>query len=692
MSISSDLSQFIHKSKLDPDGSVYIETTFMGSFLFKAWSIDCTTRHISHYKTIPHPNMLHEDSRSNGVGALSLEKLIRRQIVQHHLQDLTMEIIGKLEWYGRGKKLWDDTLSCGMDSFRVFSIFCSAYGHEPDFVPMLERDPQGTWSSGSRSSLPFYASQIQSNEETWAAFVPAPNFYGNQYVTFAVPEHDVTRSKYKSIITRACTFRYRIQLIKNPLPPWHNMLPLLTAPTPKANNYDFSWLVCLEITTQPFDGKTWGKGDLSRSFGELPNLAVLSIHGPAFYKEGFRIVRDGHLGDWARSARVGNRWGSLRILVLEEKLDGLIECYMPRPKHHTYFRLYPKAPSPPPKRTIFEDLDSFPMLSVVAFHFIPPPLGWTEHDMRFSPEREDLNSYSSYPWWHPSKKSRLVQEGAKLGWFAERATDITGTLKGRPTEVRFKVKEAEMEGMRQLAEACSVLVQVERREREEIIREKEDTVNGTSGSRVELEERLKKCKWAKEHTGEESESEDVKVGRTISSNKEEEKLPLPPVMVNVVFESTKTPDSNATSASSRSEWPSRPVGSESQLDAQGSEETQPHWRLEASFAGGDEVKDLRDNAWREVQPRKIIFEKKREVRIAMQHSEKEEVLEEDVGIEAGVGAAGRKRKGEEEGLKAENGDESRDGEAPLDNGTAKKARIVRSGKAKTMGDMLREFM
>ena len=299
---SLSVPEFLRRSTLGPDGNPFLET--IRRPIFNAWSVDTYHRHSSQYQLVSSPKFLHENTRHEGCGALSLENLVRRQIIKNHLSELDEKMLRALEWYGRGKKLWEDVLASGGDSWRIFIRFCATYGHEKDFVAMLEDGGAGLTAQEGHAQV-----GRVSNGKT---------------------------AKNATSVTNN-NFRYRTQLIKDPFPPWESSIPLLTAPTPKLNCGNFSWLVCLELTTQSFN-ETWAPTDLQYSLGTLPNLAVLSIHGPLFQRSPYRIVEDGYLPEWARQARQGQKWGSLRILVIEERLDGLLQPYRAHPRHHTDYK------------------------------------------------------------------------------------------------------------------------------------------------------------------------------------------------------------------------------------------------------------------------------------------------------------------------------------------------------------------
>lgn len=484
------LPEFLRNAKVGPDGNPFLET--IRRPIFNAWSVDTLYRHPSQYKLVAYPNMLFEDTRPNGCGPLSLEHLVRRQIVQRHLQEITETVLRGIEWFGRGKKLWEDVLASGEDSWRIFSRFCTIYGHEPDFVPMLER-----WDAES---------------------LPRPS--GGSKDIKNRSAIDSTR------VIENNDFRYRIQLIKDPLPPWSTSIPLLTAPVPMLNNNDFSWLVCLELTSDSFGGETWTPDDLQYSLGELPNLAVLSVHGTPFLHEPYRIVKDGYLAEWARHARQGKKWGALRILVLEEKVDNLLDSYRPHPRHHLDLRKNPPPPPPPPKRGLFEMLDDFPKLSVVSFHFPPPPAGWGKRTpIEARDGRRFEHAYCIYPLYDFTKSHQLATEGAKQNWFDERIIDYQGTLKDRPKEIKELVKRAGLADMRSLARAGSMLVQVESREKLQTIGAREDWVE-TGSLDLDI-------------TATEGEKGRFRKSTKIPSRQPElpdSRLPPPPIMVNVMFE------------------------------------------------------------------------------------------------------------------------------------------------------------
>ena len=423
---------------------------------------------------------------------------MRRQIVKHHLSEIDEKMLGALEWYGRGKKLWEDVLASGEDSWKIFMRFCAVYGHEKDFVAMLEDGGAGLAARDGHEQVGKVSN-------------------GN------------TTRKTTSVTNN--NFRYRTQLIKDPLPPWASSIPLLTAPTPKLNGGDFSWLVCLELTTQSFnDSESWAPTDLQYSLGILPNLAVLSIHGSSFQRPPYRIVQDGYLSEWARQARHGEKWKSLRILTIEESLDGLLQVYRPHPRHHTDYKKVPPPPTPPPKRKLFEELDSFPKLSVVSFHFPPPPQGW---GMRVgeecSEERIPRRADSVYPLYEFTKAREMFEEGTSRGWFSERVKDYEGTLKERPREVKELVRRAGLTGVRSLAQAGSMLMQVEAKERERLVREREGDL-GIEGGLAKL---LKK---------ENAQNQNVKKNKSKTAHEAVPGNAASPVMVNVIFETNHTPN------------------------------------------------------------------------------------------------------------------------------------------------------
>ncbi|KAF8423795.1 hypothetical protein EV426DRAFT_601212 [Tirmania nivea] len=489
---SLSVPEFLRRSTLGPDGNPFLET--IRRPIFNAWSVDTYHRHASQYQLVSSPKFLHENTRQDGCGALSLENLVRRQIVRHHLSEIDEKMLRALEWYGRGKKLWEDVLASGEDSWRVFMRFCAVYGNEKDFVAMLEDGGAGLTAREGHAQ----AGKVL-NGKTIRKTTSATN-------------ND---------------FRYRTQLIKDPLPPWASSIPLLTAPTPKLNGGDFSWLVCLELTTQSFN-ETWAPIDLQYSLGTLPNLAVLSIHGASFQRSPYRIVEDGYLSEWARHARQGQKWGSLRILVIEERLDGLLQVYRAPPRHHTDYKKVPPPPPPPRKRGLFEELDSFPKLSVVSFHFPPPPLGW---GMKASEEYTEEKMYRRpdcvYPLYNFAKAGEMFEEGARRGWLSERVRDFEGTLKERSREVKELVRRAGLTDVRSLAKAGSMLVHIEAKEREKLTERDGDL--GIEGGLARL---LKKEKRQNQKKKEKPKPASAPILENV----------VPPVMVNVVFETNHTPN------------------------------------------------------------------------------------------------------------------------------------------------------
>ena len=421
---------------------------------------------------------------------------MRRQIVRYHLTEVDEKMLRALEWYGRGKKLWEDVLASGGDCWKVFIRFCAVYGHERDFVAMLEDGGAGLTTR-------------EGHEQVGTVF------------------NGKTTKETTSVMNT--NFRYRTQMIKNPLPPWMSSIPLLTAPTPKLNGGEFSWLVCLELTTQSFN-ETWAPIDLQHSLGTLPNLAVLSIHGSSFQRSPYRIVEDGYLLEWARHARQGQKWGSLRILVIEERLDGLLQGYRAHPRHHTDYKKVPPPPPPPPKRGLFEELDSFPKLSVVSFHFPAPPRGWeTRLSETCTEERMFRRADCVYPLYDHAKAREMFEEGTRRGWFSERVKDFEGTLKERPREVKELVRRAGLTDVRSLAQAASILVQVEAKERMKLVKEREGDL-GIEGGLAKL---LKKEKTQNQN--------DERGGSKPASTIMPEYV-APPVMVNVIFETNHAPD------------------------------------------------------------------------------------------------------------------------------------------------------
>ena len=142
------MTEFISRSTMDPDGNRFLQSVHrypnIHRSLYTAWSLDVTHRHPTHYRTVPTKNQLFEDTKVGGRGALSLENLIRRQIVSRYLNDLSEDILEDVEWYRLAKKVWEDILRAGEDSFKVFSRFCTVYGHEPDFIAMLELSPSSS--------------------------------------------------------------------------------------------------------------------------------------------------------------------------------------------------------------------------------------------------------------------------------------------------------------------------------------------------------------------------------------------------------------------------------------------------------------------------------------------------------------------------------------------------------------------
>lgn len=441
---------------------------------------------------------------------------MRRQIVQRHLHEITETVLLGIEWFGRGKKLWGDVLASGEDSWRIFSRFCTTYGHEPDFLPMLER----SHTESPPRSLSFEQQKDMKNRRAM----------------------DSTR------VIEKIDFRYRIQLIKDPLPPWSSSIPLLTAPAPMLNKGDFSWLVCLELTCDSFNGETWTLDDLQYSLGELPNLSVLSIHGTPFLDKPYRIVKDGYLAEWARHARQGKKWGALRVLVLEEKVDNLLDCYRPHPRHHLDLRKNPPPPPPPPKRGLFDMLDDFPKLSVVSFHFPPPPAGWGKRaPIEARDGRKFEHAYCIYPLYDFTKSHQLATEGAKRNWFDERIIDYQGSLKDRPKEIKELVKRAGLTDIRSLAKAGSMLVQVELGERLKAVESREEWVDtGSLDLNITATE------------GEEGKLKN-------DTNRQPEPTysgfpPPPPIMVHVMFERNPVLIQEIPSfTTSKSQRPSHPL-------------------------------------------------------------------------------------------------------------------------------------
>ncbi|KAI5790689.1 hypothetical protein DFH27DRAFT_203770 [Peziza echinospora] len=449
------LTSFLLRSKLDANGNAYVETTNFRKPIFNAWSVDTTVRPSTQYKTVPYPTLLFEDTKEDGgYGALSLEHLVRRQIVKHHVGELDEKLLKSLRWFSCGKKVWEDVMKVGEDSFRVFARFCGRFGHELDFVAMLEREGEGFAGNGVASKVGCLSGFLGEAELRMVMMerraeegVPMSDFFHNNSsssspegftpLPLPIPQQHDTNS-----------FRYRIQLIKAPFPPWAHMIPLLTSPTPKLNNNEFSWLVCLELT-QNFDyEEAWSRDDLIHTIGTLPNLAALTLKGRWFEEAGNRIVGDGILTQWARQARMGERWAGLRVLAVHESWSSIIGS---------------GNGGPGKRKSLFDELDSFPRLEVFAIH--PEREGsWDDAgvDGRMARNRVGKTTSTAY-----TPTIDLVGDGKKAGWLASRRDDVRGTLKGRPEIIPKLVRDATVTGVRDLARAASLLVEVERREQRE---------------------------------------------------------------------------------------------------------------------------------------------------------------------------------------------------------------------------------
>ena len=153
--------------------------------------------------------------------------------------------------------------------------------------------------------------------------------------------------------------------------------------------------------------------------------------------------------------------------MLEERLDGILDLYKPHPRHHLNLTRNPPIPPLPPKRTFFEELDSFPLLSIVALHFPPPPAGYGIHSSFVTTDGTRVPfAHATYPLYSSHRTRELFNDADNHDWFQDRVNDFNGTLKDRPAIIKHLVKSAGVGGMRDLAKACSELVQLENREKE----------------------------------------------------------------------------------------------------------------------------------------------------------------------------------------------------------------------------------
>lgn len=118
--------------------------------------------------------------------------------------------------------------------------------------------------------------------------------------------------------------------------------------TPIISSPNLSWLVVLELSHSFSNANGWDLEDL-KSISNIPNLGVLSIHGPSFQHPGSQIINDGFLSFWARGARHGGKLKHLRILIIHD--DHILSS-----SYHAKNTA----------KSMFNDFDSFPSLSVVS--------------------------------------------------------------------------------------------------------------------------------------------------------------------------------------------------------------------------------------------------------------------------------------------------------------------------------------
>ena len=147
--------------------------------------------------------------------------------------------------------------------------------------------------------------------------------------------------------------------------------------------------------------------------------------------------------------------------------------------------------------------------------------------MRVSEECSEENIFRHadcvYPLYDLTKAKEMFEEGTSRGWFSERVKDFEGTLKERPREVKELVRRAGLTDVRSLAQAGSMLVQAEAKERERLVREQEGDLDIEGGLAKLLKKNGKKHRPRPAPT--------AVPGNT-----------APPVMVNVIFETNHPQD------------------------------------------------------------------------------------------------------------------------------------------------------
>lgn len=99
------LLRFLQKSKVDSDGIAFVETVFKASSPGSRWALDPVRKARQRVDDI-----YSEVVKEERVGALPLESLARRCIVQRHLNDLNVKFLKRVPWE-LGKRIWEDIIN-----------------------------------------------------------------------------------------------------------------------------------------------------------------------------------------------------------------------------------------------------------------------------------------------------------------------------------------------------------------------------------------------------------------------------------------------------------------------------------------------------------------------------------------------------------------------------------------------------
>lgn len=247
-----------------------------------------------------------------------------------------------------------------------------------------------------------------------------------------------------------------------------------------------------------------------------------------------------------------------------------MSTYRPHPRHHSEFSKNPPPPPPPPKRGLFEELDSFPKLSVVSFHLPPPPVGWGDRECMEDPSTKGTYlARCVYPLFNYERTRELFAEADRRGWYSERVKDFHGTLKDRPREVKELMRKGGLSDVKSLAQAAAMLVECEGKEKKRLERERRDAeIARQQPIWIDDEEpvgKLHKKKqgktkgepiWidveepvGKSHKKGQGKAKGDYGKRDVKSKSSVPKQPtptsnvIPPIMVNVIFDTNSPPDS-----------------------------------------------------------------------------------------------------------------------------------------------------